>query len=62
MLSLRAVYLILLLQDAKPQKQGGGGGGIFSTIGGFFSRKGKNEMILPDDKEPSVGALLGLFV
>ena len=42
-----------ILQD-KNKANGKGGEGIWGKIGGLFSRKGKNEMILPDDKEPSV--------
>ena len=43
----------IFLQD-KSKSQGKGGEGIWGKIGGLFTRKGKNEMILPDDKEPSV--------
>ncbi|KAK7502616.1 hypothetical protein BaRGS_00006191, partial [Batillaria attramentaria] len=43
--------------DAKKdagQKGGGGGGGWFNGLFSKFGRSNKNEMILPDDKNPSI--------
>ena len=63
-----SVICLFLQGPPKGGKQGASGGGLFSKIGGFFSRK--NEMKLPDDKEPSVSVrtyaqckpVLGCFV